>query len=169
MDEPAALITLTADLHMPPVTDVFRDEEFEALEGCVGAAEEAVREGRYDDAVTALNESVLTPLHCPDLEFRGLLAAGRAQLHRGELGAALTLLRMARELAQRPGFNDVDRAQVLHLFGCLRGTRGATTRALRDFSLALELCDRSGRPCDELRAEIAESRALYTGEPIALS
>jgi tetratricopeptide (TPR) repeat protein len=37
--------------------------------------------------------------------------------------------------------------------------RSAISRAVNDLSLALELCERSGRPCDRLRAEILEWRS----------
>jgi tetratricopeptide (TPR) repeat protein len=80
-------------------------------------------------------------------------------MFRGELDEALALLRTAKEVAHRPGFNDVDRADVLHRIGCVRVRRGAIARAVSDFSLALELCDRSNRPCDRLRADILEWRS----------
>jgi tetratricopeptide (TPR) repeat protein len=80
-------------------------------------------------------------------------------MYRGELDEALTLLKTAKQIAHRPGFNDVDRADVLFRIGCVRVKRGANSRAVNDLSLALELCERSGRPCDRLRAEILQWRS----------
>jgi tetratricopeptide (TPR) repeat protein len=48
---------------------------------------------------------------------------------------------------------------VLYRIGCVRVKRSAISRAVNDFSLALELCERSGRPCERLRAEILEWRS----------
>ena len=65
----------------------------------------------------------------------------------------------AKQVAHRPGFNDLDRAEVLFRLGCVRVKRGANSRAVNDLSLALELCERSGRPCERLRAEILQWRS----------
>ena len=160
MNELAALSSsATADFQLPPVTDVFRDAEFDALEKQVAAAEQAVQEAQYDDAVTLLAGNVIVPVQYPDLALRALLAGSWARMYRGELDEALALLRTAKEVAHRPGFNDVDRAEVLHRIGCVRVRRGSIARAVSDFSLALELCDRSNRPCDNLRADILEWRS----------
>ena len=161
MREPAALITqsVAADYELPPVTDVFRDGEFAALEERVATAERAVAESRYDDAVDVLAEVSVASNQYPDLALRTLLAGSWARMYRGELDDALSLLRVAKEIAHRPGFNDLDRAEVLHRIGCVRVRRGAIARAVGDFSLALELCNRSRRPCDRLRADILEWRS----------
>jgi tetratricopeptide (TPR) repeat protein len=160
MIEPAALtLSATTDLLLPPVTDVSRDEEFSALEQQVVAAERAVDESRYDDAVALLGEVSIVPTQYPDLALRGLFAGSWARMYRGELDEALTMLQTAKQVAHRPGFNDVDRAQVLCRIGAVRVKRGSISRAVNDLSLALELCDRSGRPCDRLRAEIYDWRS----------
>lgn len=161
MYEPAALTTrpIGAVFELPPVTDVFRDAEFDVLETRVAAAEHAVHDSRYDDAVELLEELVIAPGQYPDLALRTLLAGSWARMYRGELDEALGLLKTAKEVAHRPGFNDVDRAEVLHRIGCVRVRRGSIARAVSDFSLALELCGRSGRPCDRLRADILEWRS----------
>ena len=161
MIEPAALTqSAPADpMLLPPVTDVFRDEELGALEAQVVAAELAVRESRWDDAVALLDEVTIVPTHYPDLALRSLAAASWAQMYRGELDEALTLLKTAKQVSHRPGFNDLDRADVLFRIGCVRVKRGAHSRAVNDLSLALELCERSGRPCDRLRAEILQWRS----------
>jgi tetratricopeptide (TPR) repeat protein len=161
MIEPAALtMSATSDsLLLPPVTDVFRDEEFAALEARVVAAEQAVAESRWDDAVALLDEFVVVPTEFPDLALRSLAARSWAQMYRGELDEALTLLKTAKQVVHRPGFSDLDRAEILFRIGCVRVKRGAHSRAVNDLSLALELCERSGRPCDQLRAEILQWRS----------
>ena len=161
MIEPAALTqSVTTDpTLLPPVTDVFRDEELGALEAQVVAAEQAVEESRWDDAVALLDEITVVPTQYPDLALRSLVARSWAQMYRGELDEALTLLKTAKEVTHRPGFNDLDRAEVLFRIGCVRVKRGAHSRAVNDLSLALELCERSGRPCDRLRAEILQWRS----------
>jgi tetratricopeptide (TPR) repeat protein len=144
---------------LPPVTDVFRDAELGALEAQVAAAEQAVEESRWDDAVALLDEITVVPTQYPDLALRSLAAHSWAQMYRGELDEALTLLKTAKQIAHRPGFNDLDRADVLFRIGCVRVKRGAHSRAVNDLSLALELSERSGRPCDRLRAEILQWRS----------
>ena len=157
--EPAALtLSVTTDLQLPPVTDIGRDEDLARLEKQVVAAELAVEESRYDDAV-ALLAAPIAPAHYPDLALRALFAGSWARMYRGELDEALMMLKTAKEVAHRPGFNDVDRAQVLCRIGAVRVKRGALSRAVNDLSLALELCGRSGRPCDRLRAEIYDWRS----------
>ena len=159
--EPAALaLSVTPDLTLlPPVTDAFHDEEFGALEAQVVAAEQAVEESRWDDAVALLDEFTIVPSQFPDLALRSLAARAWAQMYRGELDEALVLLKTAKLIAHRPGFSDLDRAEVLFRIGCVRVKRGANSRAANDLSLALELCERSGRPCDRLRAEILQWRS----------
>jgi tetratricopeptide (TPR) repeat protein len=48
---------------------------------------------------------------------------------------------------------------VLCRIGAVRVKRGAISRAVNDLTLALELCTRSGRPCESLRAEIYDWRS----------
>ena len=161
MIEPAAL-TLSAMSDpslLPPVTDVFRDEEFSALDAQIVAAELAVEESRWDDAVALLDGLVIVPSQFPDLALRSLAAHSWAQMYRGQLDEALTLLKTAKQIAHKPGFSDLDRAEILFRIGCVRVKRGANSRAVNDLSLALELCERSTRPCDGLRAEILQWRS----------
>jgi len=161
MDELAALTTTTDPdgFVLPPVSGVQRDDEFVEQEHRVAAAEAAIVESRWDDAVAILTESPIAPGHLPDLALRSLFAESWARMYRGELDEALELLKTAKRVAHRPGFNDLDRAEVLYRIGCVRVKRSAISRAVNDLSLALELCERSGRPCDRLRAEILEWRS----------
>ncbi len=160
MIEPAALtLSATTDLQLPPVTDIGRDDGLALVEKQVVAAEQAVTDSRYDDAIALLGEVSIAPAQYPDLALRALFAGSWARMYRGELDEALTMLQTAKEVVHRPGFNDLDRAQVLCRIGAVRVKRGAISRAINDLSLALELCERSGRPCDRLRAEIYDWRS----------
>ena len=161
MDELAALTTTAdpADFILPPVSDLQRDDEFVEQEHRVAAAEAALTGSRWDDVVAILTECPIAPGHLPDLALRSLLAESWARMHRGELDEALELLKTAKRVAHRPGFHDLDRAEVLFRIGCVRLKRSAISRAVNDLTLALELCERSGRPCDRLRAEILEWRS----------
>ena len=159
MNEPAALTTLLESIQLPPVTDVLPDEAIGGFEREVAAAERAVEEARYDDAVALLAELNVAPAQYPDLALRSFLAESWARMYRGELDEALQLLKTAKLVAHRPGFNDLDRAEVLFRIGCVRVKRGANSRAVSDLTLALELSERSGRPCDRLRAEILQWRS----------
>lgn len=157
--EPAALLSESTDVPLPPVTDIGRGQDLELLEKQVVAAELAVDESRYDDVVALLGEVLIAPAQYPDLALRSLLAGAWARMYRGELDEALSMLQTAKEVAHRPGFNDADRAQVLCRIGAVRVKRGSISRAVNDLSLALELCTRSGRACDRLRVEIYDWRS----------
>ena len=161
MIEPAALTPPAPAglLVLPPVTDVFRDDELDLLETRVAAAEIAVRDARYDDVVAILGDLTIFPAQYPNLALRALLAESWARMYRGELDDALAKLKTAKEITHRPGFNDIDRAGVLCRIGAVRVRRGSISRAVNDLTLALELCNRSVRPSDRLRAEIYDWRS----------
>lgn len=161
MNEPAALTSPAAagTLVLPPVTDVFRDEDFDMLETKVAGAEIALRNARYDDVVAILDDVAIFPSQYPNLALRALLAESWARMYRGELDEALAKLKTAKQITHRSGFNDLDRADVLCRIGAVRVKRGSISRAVNDLTLALELCNRSGRPSDRLRAEIYDWRS----------
>ncbi|MGZ8782467.1 MAG: tetratricopeptide repeat protein [Gaiellaceae bacterium] len=160
MIEPAALtLSAPADLVPPPVTDVFPDEELGVLETRVAGAETALRDKRYDDVVAILGETAILPGKYPNLALRSLLAGSWARMYRGELDEALALLTTAKQITHRTGFHDLDRAEVLCRIGAVRVKRGSISRAVNDLTLALELCNRSQRPSDHLRAEILDWRS----------
>lgn len=156
MLEPAALPT---SYPLPPVTDFHPEADLCLLEPEVAAAELANEQARYDTAAELLTELTIAPGQYPDLALRALLAQAWAQMYRGELDHALELLRTAKTVAHRPGFNDLDRAEVLFRIGCVRVKRGANARAINDLTLALELCERSGRSSDRLQADILQWRS----------
>ncbi|HZO49346.1 MAG TPA: tetratricopeptide repeat protein, partial [Gaiellaceae bacterium] len=79
-------------------------------------------------------------------------AWARAEI--GETREAIGLLQLARELVEAPQFDDVDRADVLFRLGVCRYKLASVATAIGLFDQALELAERSGLPCDLLRADI---------------
>ena len=77
----------------------------------------------------------------------------------GRIDDAIAVLERARALTERPPFGDVDRAEVLYRLGCCRFNLSSIANAVTLFTVALELCDRSGVDCDRLRAGILEWRS----------
>ena len=63
-------------------------------------------------------------------------------------------MQRARALAERPEFSDVDRADVLFRLGVCRWQLSSISTAIALFDEALSLAERSGLPCDLLRADI---------------
>jgi tetratricopeptide (TPR) repeat protein len=72
---------------------------------------------------------------------------------------AIALLQRARELAESPQFSDVERADVLFRLGVCRYKLSSTATATALLDEALGLAERSGLPCDLLRAEILNWRS----------
>ena len=72
----------------------------------------------------------------------------------GAAREAIALLQVARELSERPEFSDLDRSDVLFRLGCCRYRISSVATAIGLFDEALVLAERSGLPCDLLRARI---------------
>ena len=110
----------------------------------------------YDEALdefVAAREAV-ERMGARDLEFRSLLGESWALIQVGRNNEALELLARARELADWPGFSDVDRAAVLFRLGVARYKLSSIETSVGLLSAALELADRSGLASDSLRADI---------------
>jgi tetratricopeptide (TPR) repeat protein len=90
--------------------------------------------------------------------FETLLADAWAQMADGEVEDALAKVEQARTLADRPGFDDADRAEVLFRLGCCRLKLGAVANATQLLTLALDLADRSNTASDRLRVDILRWR-----------
>lgn len=129
-----------------------------AVEAVIVGAEGAIEKHEYAEALAQL-EATHLPAALPDLLLRGLFAESWARMSLGEIDDAVDLLERARALAERLSFTEVDRAEVLYRLGCCRFNLSAIANAISLFTLALELCDRSGLPCDRLRARILEWRS----------
>jgi tetratricopeptide (TPR) repeat protein len=95
----------------------------------------------------------------PELEVRSLVGHARALVRSGDVGAALELLQAARGIVEGPAFSDVDRADVVFRLGICRYTLSSMSTAVALFDEALLLAERSGLPCDLLRADILHWRS----------
>jgi tetratricopeptide (TPR) repeat protein len=124
----------------------------------VTRAEAAIEGEQYDQALEALGGLEFSP-EARELEFRALMAEAWARMPQAELRPALELLVRARELAEQPGFSDVERADVLYRMGVCRYKLTSINTAQSLLTQALELADRSGVPCDRLRSHILEWRS----------
>ncbi len=135
--------------------------ERERVEGAIARAEAALESSEHQVAVDELAALHAPPegLGAPDLQFRALLAEAWARMYLGEVRQAIALLERGRILAEAPAFTDVDRADVLYRLGCCRWKLSSVSTAIALFTQALDLADRSGLPCDRLRAHILEWRA----------
>jgi tetratricopeptide (TPR) repeat protein len=122
-------------------------------------AEQAIVEHRYDDAVALIVDPDPARSNFPDLILRALFAESWARMYLGEVDHAITLLEDGRAIAEQSWFSDVERADALFRLGCCRYKLSQITSAVSLFTVALELCERSGRPCDRLRAQILRWRS----------
>jgi tetratricopeptide (TPR) repeat protein len=77
----------------------------------------------------------------------------------GEHRAALALLNEARSISESESFSDVERADVLLRLGGCRYQLSSVQTALGLFNEALALAERSGLPCDALKANILSWRS----------
>jgi tetratricopeptide (TPR) repeat protein len=94
-----------------------------------------------------------------ELEVRARAGDGWARMQHGDVRTAIDVLQVARNLAEGPQFSDLDRADVLFRLGTCRIKLGSVATAIAHFDQALELAERSGLPCDVLRAEILQWRS----------
>ena len=154
----ATIVWLSERLAVDPAfinAGVSSDERAKVEAGLARA--EALSQGhRYEEAIDAFREvrpSVLGT-GASTLELRSLVGEAWALQQCGDVGRAVDLLQRAREIAERPEFSDVDRADVLFRLGACRWSLSSISTAIALFDAALELAERSGLPCDFLRAEI---------------
>jgi tetratricopeptide (TPR) repeat protein len=122
-------------------------------------AEHALERHDFDEAaafLSGVNPSTVTQ---PRLALRALLTGSWAKLQLGEPAAAAVLLERARAITEGGEFDDLDRAEVLFQLGCCRLNLSEVANATSLLTLALELCERSGRPCDRLRARALDWRS----------
>ena len=126
------------------------------------ARAEALSESHDDvEAVAVFREArrELQDVGSPELELRALAGEGWSLQELGAAREALEVLQPARELSERPGFSDVDRADVLFRLGSARYRISSIPTAIGLFDEALALATRSGLPCDLLRARILAWRS----------
>ena len=124
------------------------------------SAEAAVRSSQHEEALSCL-DGIVDSLRGgrPDLELRALLAEASARTALGEIEHALALLNRARELAEGPTANDIDRANVLFQHGRCRYKLSSITTAIALFTDALEILRRAPLTDDRLTGEILRWRS----------
>ncbi|GIU96005.1 MAG: hypothetical protein KatS3mg012_2462 [Gaiellaceae bacterium] len=121
------------------------------------ARAEALSEAHdYQGALDAFAEAraAVEAAGSDELRLRALLGESWALQQLGDIRAALELLRHARELAEGEQFSDLERAEVLFRLGVARYKLSSIGTALALLGEALALAERSGLPCDLLRADI---------------
>lgn len=131
--------------------------ERDRLETAVERAEAAVADNRHADALEALR-GVLHHDCEPRLVLRALFAESWARMMLGDLAAARELAERGRSVAEA-GRDEVDRAEALFRLGCVHFELSQISVASELFTLGLELCERTRRPCDSLRARLHEWRS----------
>ena len=130
--------------------------ERDRIESLIAQAEAAAELHDHERALALLG-GVAAP--SADLELRALLATSWARMEAGDIREALSDADRALELVERPGFTDLDRAGVLYRLGVYRYKLSSLSSAVSLLREALTLADRSGLPCDRLRAHILEWRS----------
>ncbi|HEY7732758.1 MAG TPA: helix-turn-helix transcriptional regulator [Gaiellaceae bacterium] len=116
---------------------------------------------RYPEAIEAFGDALaaVAGTGSAELEVRARAGVGWARMQHGDVRTAIETLQQARALAEAPQFSDVDRADILFRLGTCRIKLGSVAAAIALFDEALELAERSGLPCDVLRAEILQWRS----------
>lgn len=142
------------------VSGVAADER-SRLEGALARAEALYAAGEDADAADAFE--LLVPAAratgSPELRVRALVGTGLAKMRLSDHRAALELLTEARALTESGTFSDVERADVLLRLGGCRYQLNSTQSAIALFDEALTLAERSGLPCDALKADILSWRS----------
>jgi tetratricopeptide (TPR) repeat protein len=131
------------------------------LEGALARAE-ALYEANEDLEAIAAFEPLVGSARAtgvPELQVRALVGTGLARMRVGEHRQALKLFNEARAITEAEAFSDVERAEVLFRLGGCRYQLSSVQTSLGLFNEALALAERSGLPCDALKANILSWRA----------
>src|SRR6476659_10307290 len=136
-------------------------DERARLEGALSRAE-ALYEAQQDTEAMEAFEPLVAAARAtgmPELQVRALAGRGLAKMRTGEHRAAVEPLNEARAISEAELFSDVERADVLFWLGCCRYQLTSVQTALALFNEALGLAERSGLPCDALKANILSWRS----------
>jgi len=135
-------------------------EERTKVEALLARAEALSAAHSYDEALDAFREvRPRVGSGASELELRTLAGEAWALQESGAMRDAIELLARGRELAERPEFSDVDRADVLFRLGVCRYKLSSISTAVALFDEALVLAERSGLPCGVLRSDILQWRS----------
>jgi tetratricopeptide (TPR) repeat protein len=131
------------------------------LEAALARAEALYQAGEDIEAVSAFDSLVAAArvTGSPELQVRALVGTGRAKMRVSDHRVALELFTEARGLAEAGSFSDVERADVLLMLGACRFQLNSTQSAIALFGEGLALAERSGMPCDALKADLYSWRA----------
>jgi tetratricopeptide (TPR) repeat protein len=126
------------------------------VETLLARAEALSEAHRYEEAIEVFREARedVERAGVVSLTVRALTGEAWALQQGGDVTEAIALLVRARELSERPEFSDVDRAEILFRLGACRWSLSSIQTAISLFDEALALAERSGLPCDLLRADI---------------
>jgi tetratricopeptide (TPR) repeat protein len=126
------------------------------VEAVLARAEALSQAHRYEEAMESFGEAreAVARTGSPELDVRVLSGLAWASMQAGDPRGAIELLTTARSLAEGPQFSDVDRADVLFRLGVCRYKLSSIATATALLDEALSLAERSGLPCDLLRADI---------------
>ncbi len=136
-------------------------DERTRFEGALSRAE-ALYEAQEDEEAAAAFEPLAAAARAtglPELQVRALVGSGLAKMRVGNHRAALELLNEARAISEAESFSDVERADVLLRLGGCRYQLNSIQTALALFNEALALAERSGLPCDALKANTLSWRS----------
>ncbi len=137
-------------------------DERTRLEGALARAE-ALYEAQEDEEAAAAFEPLVRgrarDRRCPSCRCARSSAAGSPKMRVGDHRAAVELLNEARAISEAESFSDVERADVLFRLGGCRYQLNSVQTALALFNEALGLAERSGLPCDALKANILSWRS----------
>ena len=126
------------------------------VEATLARAEALSQAHRYDEAIDGFVQAreTVARMGSAELDVRVLSGLAWATTQAGDPRGAIELLTTARSLAEGPQFSDVDRADVLFRLGVCRYKLSSIATATALLDEALALAERSGLPCDLLRADI---------------
>jgi tetratricopeptide (TPR) repeat protein len=136
-------------------------EKRDRVEAALLRAEALTIANDLDDALEAYRAIAgeVAATGSKELELRVLVGNARVLVRTGDARAALELLQTARAIAEGPVFSDIDRADVVFRLGICRYNLSSIATAVALFDEALALAERSGMPCDLLRADILQWRS----------
>jgi tetratricopeptide (TPR) repeat protein len=125
-------------------------------EAALARAEALLEARRYEEACETFDAVLVDVGASPfvQLEVRSLSGKAWSLAELGNIRDAIELLGEARLRVEGPEFDDVARADVLFRLGVCRYKLASVASAISLFDEALALADRSGLPCDLLRADI---------------
>ena len=137
------------------------DDQRSRVEAALARAEALVESEQNEEALDAFAE--LSPsvaaAGLPELHVRAAGGEAKALMRKGRVREALELLTTAHGIVERPGFSDVERAEIVFLLGVARYQLGSVSTALGLLGQALTLAEQSGIPCDLLRSNILNWRS----------